>query len=130
MKNEILLSLHPQYWDLIKSGKKTIEIRKSKPQTFLPFRVFVYVTGGIGVAGCFDCEQITQSSPEYFANGSGGDTCLTLDQLEKYAAGKPLFGWHIKPGSVTEYESPIELQRMGISYPPQAWRYLKKDDAE
>lgn len=131
MKNEILLSLHPQYWDLIKSGKKTIEIRKSKPQTFLPFRVFVYVTGGIGVVGCFDCEQITTSSPEWFASDfCKGDTCLTLDELEEYAAGKVLYGWHVKPGSVTEYESPIELQRMGISYPPQSWRYLKKDDSE
>lgn len=130
MMNEILLSLHPQYWDLIKSGKKTIEIRKSRPKAMLPFRVFVYVTGGIGVVGCFDCEQITQSSAEWFANGYLGDTCLTLEKLQEYAAGELLFGWHVKPGSVTEYESPIELQRMGISYPPQSWRYLKKDDAE
>ena len=29
---EILLSLHAKYWDLIKSGKKTFEVRTKKPQ--------------------------------------------------------------------------------------------------
>lgn len=130
MMNEILLSLHPQYWDLIKSGKKTIEIRKTKPRTMLPFRVFVYVTGGVGVVGCFDCDMLAESTPECFANKIYGESCLTESELKEYAAGKPLFGWHVMPGSVTEYEAPIELQRMGISYPPQSWRYLKKDDAE
>lgn len=29
---EVLLSLHSEYWDLIKSGKKTFEVRTKKPQ--------------------------------------------------------------------------------------------------
>ena len=29
MKKEILLSLHPKYWELIKSGKKTIRFIRS-----------------------------------------------------------------------------------------------------
>ncbi len=125
---EILLSLHPEYWDLIKSGQKTIEVRKTKPQNmFYPFRVIVYVTGGIGVVGKFDCNQIIQTiRPEQFAGI--GKSCLTEEQLIAYAAGKPLCGWYIQEDSVLEYETPFPLERAtGLKRPPQSWQYLHKE---
>jgi len=120
---EILLSIHPKYWDLIKIGKKTIEVRKSKPKIVsYPFRVHVYVTGGIGVVGKFDCDSIiTTIRPSHLVNGS----CLTEEELTKYASEKPLCGWHIKEGSVVEYECPISLEyATGLKRPPQSWQYL------
>lgn len=126
MKKEILLSLHPKYWELIKSGQKTIEIRKTKPQgMFYPFRVIVYVTGGIGVVGKFDCDRITQTiRPEIFIPGC----CLTEKELTEYAGGKPLCGWYVKAGSVVEYETPFPLERAtGLKRPPQSWQYLNKE---
>ena len=127
--NEILLSLKPKYWDLIKAGKKTIEIRKTKPQNmFYPFRVIVYVTGGIGVVGKFDCNQIIETiRPAQFAGD--GKSCLTEEELHEYAAGKPLCGWYIKEGSVAEYETPFPLERAtGLKHPPQSWQYLHRED--
>ena len=124
---EILLSLHPKYWDLIKSGEKTIEIRKTKPQqVHYPFRVIVYVTGGIGVVGKFDCnETIITIRPELLIDGS----CLTEAELQAYAAGKSLCGWRIKEGSVVEYETPFSLERAtGLTRPPQSWCYLHRDE--
>lgn len=126
---EILLSLHPEYWDLIKSGKKTFEIRKTKPQNlFYPFRVIVYVTGGIGVVGKFDCDMtITTIRPEQFAGD--GNSCLTEEELREYAAGKPICGWHVKEGSVVEYETPFPLERAtGLKRPPQSWLYISRDE--
>lgn len=123
---EILLSLHAKYWDLIKSGKKTIEIRKTKPRIHqMPFRVIVYVTGGVGVVGKFDCNTITETMhPLSLLDGS----CLTEKELTDYAAGKPLCGWFIKEGSVIEYETPFPLEMAtGLSKPPQSWCYLNKD---
>ena len=124
---EILLSLHPQYWDLIKSGKKTYEIRKTKPQQmFYPFRVIVYVTGKVGVVGKFDCDAIRQTID--FASIEN-ESCLTEKELKEYAAGKPLFAWHVKENSVVEYDFPIPLERAtGLTAPPQSWRYLNRDD--
>lgn len=126
---EVLLSIHPEYWDLIKSGKKTMEIRKTKPTNiFYPFRVIVYVTGGVGVVGKFDCDSITTTIiPEQFVESS----CLTEKELTDYAAGKPLCGWHVKEGSVVSYEIPIPLQiATGVKIPPQSWRYLNRDVKE
>lgn len=124
---EILLSLHKKYWDLIKNGRKTIEIRKTKPQKiFYPFRVIVYVTGGIGVVGKFDCDEIRQTiRPEDFAKAS----CLTADELYAYSAGKPICAWHIQEGSVVEYDFPFPLKiATGFDTPPQSWRYMNRDD--
>lgn len=122
---EILLSIHKKYWDLIKSGKKTLEIRKTKPQKiFYPFRVHVYVTGGIGVVGKFDCDSIIETIRPSYLSGS----CLTEEELTAYAAGKPLCGWHVKEDSVVEYEAPIPLEMAtGFKIPPQSWRYLSRE---
>lgn len=46
MSKSILQSIKPQYCELIASGKKTIEVRKTKPKLDVPFKVYVYETAG------------------------------------------------------------------------------------
>lgn len=40
----ILQSIKPQYCELIASGKKTIEVRKTRPKLDAPFKVYIYCT--------------------------------------------------------------------------------------
>lgn len=40
----IMQSIKPQYCELIASGKKTIEVRKTKPKIPTPFKVYIYCT--------------------------------------------------------------------------------------
>lgn len=40
----ILQSIKPQYCELIAAGKKTIEVRKSKPKLKTPFKCYIYCT--------------------------------------------------------------------------------------
>ena len=40
----ILMSIKPKYCELIASGKKTIEVRKTRPKIKPPFRVCMYCT--------------------------------------------------------------------------------------
>ena len=42
--NEIMLSIRPKWCELIASGQKTIEIRKTKPKSDVPFKVYIYCT--------------------------------------------------------------------------------------
>ena len=42
--NEIMLSIRPKWCELIASGQKTIEIRKTKPRCNVPFKVYIYCT--------------------------------------------------------------------------------------
>lgn len=41
---DILMSIRPEWCELIASGKKAIEIRKSKPKLEEPFDVYIYCT--------------------------------------------------------------------------------------
>lgn len=40
----VLISIKPKYCELIASGKKTIEVRKSVPKLETPFKVYIYCT--------------------------------------------------------------------------------------
>lgn len=46
MSRAVLLSVNPRWCGLIASGKKTLEIRKSKPKLEVPFKVYIYCTKG------------------------------------------------------------------------------------
>lgn len=40
----VLISIQPRWCELILSGKKTVEIRKTKPNIKMPFRCYIYCT--------------------------------------------------------------------------------------
>ena len=42
----ILQSIRPQYCELIAAGKKTIEVRKTRPKLDVPFKAYIYCTKG------------------------------------------------------------------------------------
>lgn len=42
----VLISIQPKWCELIASGKKTVEIRKTKPKLEPPFKAYIYCTGG------------------------------------------------------------------------------------
>lgn len=122
---EILLVMHPDNWELIKSGKKTIEIRQNKPKKiFYPFRAIVYITGEKKVVGKFDCCAIeTTIMPETLAKQS----CMTEKEIRQFAGGKSICGWYIKDGSVVEYERAFTLiEATGLSRHPNSWCYLNR----
>ena len=43
----VLISIQPKWCELIASGKKTVEVRKTKPKLETPFKVYIYETQGI-----------------------------------------------------------------------------------
>lgn len=40
----VLISIQPKWCELIASGKKTIEVRKTRPKVDTPFKVYIYCT--------------------------------------------------------------------------------------
>lgn len=42
MSKSVLISIQPKWCELIASGKKTAEVRKSKPKLDVPFKVYIY----------------------------------------------------------------------------------------
>lgn len=118
---KVLLSVHPKWCELIFNGKKTIEVRRTRPKLEPPFEVLVYetkgqfiksvkgacTTYGYGrgkVIGSFVCDKVEKITPSVEWGSHGYDTvdddllkemCLERGYLEKYGAGVTLYGWHI-----------------------------------
>lgn len=44
MSKAILMSIRPKWCELIAAGKKTIEVRKTKPKLQTPFKCYIYCT--------------------------------------------------------------------------------------
>ena len=44
----VMISIQPKWCELIASGKKTVEVRKTKPKIETPFKVYIYCTKGRG----------------------------------------------------------------------------------
>jgi hypothetical protein len=104
----VLMSIKPRWCELIASGKKTVEVRKTKPQIAPPFKVYIYETKdkryeNIGVCGwkedgtkyifnnhCgrvigeFVCYRIDEFTKAFFDEQEPNDTdliCFFLDQF-------------------------------------------------
>lgn len=84
----IILSLHKRWWEKIAAGEKVMEVRKSRPRTEGPFRVLVYVTGGVGICGEFICDHFQKiRTLEQTADMAKLEqaTCLGKEMIQVYA---------------------------------------------
>lgn len=46
MSKAVMMSIQPQWCELIANGQKTIEVRKTKPKLETPFKAYIYCTKG------------------------------------------------------------------------------------
>lgn len=82
---EIMLSIRPKWCELIASGRKTIEVRKTKPKTETPFKCYIYCTR-------------TKRSEKLYSNGTVivKDTRKLLDPSVRYPGSKVFQRWNGK----------------------------------
>lgn len=146
----VLISIRPKWCELIASGKKTIEVRKTYPKLPRPFKCYIYCTKdarnadkllvpteyhfrGYGkIIGEFVCDYIDMAQWEHITGYAGWNigwtekSCLTNDELATYAGKNDIiYGWHISDLKI--YDNPRELSDFGKARPPQSWCYV---DAE
>ena len=138
----VMISIHPKWCELIANGKKTIEVRKTRPNCNLPFKCFIYETkdsGGSGkVIGEFICDKydlfgdMDSVGVGYFINGhfhyvdtfEAAGFILSKSQLSRrdlilYRKGhKNIYGWHIS--NLKIYDKPKELSDF---IHPVSWGY-------
>ena len=123
MSTAVLISIRPKWCDLIASGKKTIEVRKTKPNLPTPFKCYIYQTVPKSgdwnehdgrVVGEFTCDSIEPHRLLYPAYQCEVDqtllkeSCLTYTELHNYVgSGNRFYGLHIS--ELTIYDKPREL---------------------
>ena len=137
----VLISIQPKWCELIASGKKTVEVRKTKPKLETPFKVYIYETQGRTetpfvdenghhifkgrgqVIGEFVCDFIAQydwleldDDCELYEDVQMA--CLSSKEILDYLGeGKYLYFWHIS--DLVIYDKPKELSEFnhcGVNY--------------
>jgi len=63
MSKAVMISVKPKWCELIANGKKTIEVRKSRPKIETPFKCYIYCTKGD--YPIFNLRKITTESNPY-----------------------------------------------------------------
>ena len=105
MSKAVLISIQPKWCELIASGKKTVEVRKTRPKLKTPFKVYIYCTdqkgraffgkgengnynpprlGNRKVIGEFVCDEIHEFTKAFFDEQEPQDTeeiSFWLDQF-------------------------------------------------
>ena len=114
----VLISIQPKWCEHIASGRKTIEVRKTRPKIETPFKCYIYCTYGnkkenymLGkrgkVIGEFVCERIVGNF-KYLVTPKGLEcACLTEQEVNDYLGLKGGYGWHISDLKI--YDKPKEL---------------------
>lgn len=169
----VLISIHTQWVNKIVSGKKTIEVRKTAPQE-VPFKAYIYcckakskwslcdyegayansqgeiVYAQQYIIGEFICDKVDEYPYDYCDGVDIDDdtileTAIDREDINIYAKGKTLYGWHIsdlkiydKPKEWSEFRTPKNPHRIGNSHswildgykkitrPPQSWMYVEE----
>ena len=135
MSKAVLISIRPKWCELIASGQKTVEVRKTRPKMLAPFKVYIYETRGnelFGnetyhsvkkgngrgmVIGEFVCRNIFPLS--FYASEASffdtvppmnvPETCLTDKEIVEYLGnGKTGYGWLIS--DLVIYDEPKGLR--------------------
>jgi predicted transcriptional regulator len=125
----VLISIQPKWCELIASGKKTVEVRKTEPKLETPFKVYIYETQGRTetpfvdeeghyifkgrgqVIGEFVCERIVQFKNSLFDEvlpETVERSCVPMYDLLVYLGKQDFgYGWHIS--DLVVYDNPREL---------------------
>lgn len=134
----VLLSIRPKWCELIASGKKTIEVRKTRPKIETPFKCYIYetkarsdmptfvdedghvlYTGRGQIIGEFVCDKISEigfspwSHGEYVSDIENlhKASCLNFDEMFSYLEDGVGYGWHISELQI--YDNPRKLSDFG-----------------
>lgn len=125
----VLISIKPKWCELIASGEKTVEVRKTRPKLETPFKVYIYETQGRTetpfideeghyifkgrgqVIGEFVCDRIVQFENSLFDEvlpETVARSCVPMYDLLVYL-GKQDFGYGWCISNLVIYDKPREL---------------------
>ncbi|AYF45728.1 Cro/Cl family transcriptional regulator [Halobacteriovorax sp. BALOs_7] len=126
-KKEILLSVKPQYANLLVDGIKTIELRKKFPMD-LENGTKVYVYSSFPqkmVIGEVLVEKVEKLSIEDLWRESATKAMISWTDFKKYYSSHEE-GYAIHVSSAKRYEKPIMLAEVhsNVTQAPQSYRYL------
>ena len=152
----VLISIQPKWCELIANGKKTIEVRKTRPKIETPFKSYIYQTKAKQVEHCDGCDRTYYGCGKvigefvcdriYEIKNLGGsfmigndialtnriarESCLEFPDLRAYLRDKNGYAWHISELKI--YDKPRDLGEFKnlkgdpIKNAYQSWGYINE----
>lgn len=144
----VMLSIRPEWCKKIANGKKSIEVRKTRPKLETPFKVYIYCTKGYPmlwkdgsgvfsggpsykdyitsphnlngkIIGEFVCDYIVTDKSVGHNSTLYAAACMSPAEIASYCTQNEMYGWHISDLKI--YDCPEEL----CAVPPQSWYYVE-----
>lgn len=138
MSKAVLISIRPEWCQKIMAGRKTVEVRKTRPKMNPPFKCYIYKCGNGKVIGEFLCDEIIEDRTYGHNEEFYRAACMSAYDAVAYAMQSPMYGWHISdlrvydhPRDLWEFtglrETKFGLAPGPITRPPQSWRYVEEE---
>ena len=138
MSKAVLIRIRPEWCEKIINGRKTIEVRKTRPKMDTPFKCYIYKCGNGKVIGEFLCDEIIEDRTYGHNEEFYRAACMSAYDAAAYAMQSPMYGWHISdlrvydhPRDLWEFtglrETKYGLAPWPITRPPQSWRYVEEE---
>lgn len=129
----LLISLKPDYADLVFQGLKTAELRRRISGDIVNRDVFVYVSSPVKkLRGGFKVGQVWEGSPEQIWSEVSRMAGVTRQVFDKYYQGANV-AFAIQIIDVWEYVNPRSLEDLRHQFPgfvvPQSYRYAKVNES-
>lgn len=127
-KKYVLMSIKPVYAGLIKSGEKTIELRRIAPRVKSGDILVIYESSPVKkVTSYCEIDSIVVTEPDILWELAENTAGLTYDSFAKYFEGK-LQAVGLKMGNVQMLTHPKSLSEIsGNLQAPQSYRYLTEE---
>jgi predicted transcriptional regulator len=128
IKNDILISIQPEYADQIMDGCKTVELRRRFVEAVdQDTRLFIYSSNPVGaIIGCAKIDKVIKLPIKQIWKRFHKQACVKRSEFEKYFDGVE-FGFVVSLADVTPLTELLVrediLGRWGIR-PPQSYMYL------
>lgn len=125
----LLISLKPNYADLVFQGLKTAELRRRLSEGLVNRDVYVYVSSPVKkLRGGFRVGQVWSGSPEQVWSEVSCIAGVSRQTYDEYYQGSYI-AFAIQILDVWEYENPRSLEDLRKQFPgfvvPQSYRYAK-----
>lgn len=138
MSKAVLIRIRPEWCEKIINGRKTIEVRKTRPKMDTPFKCYIYKCGNGKVIGEFLCDEIIEDRTYGHNEEFYRAACMSAYDAAAYAMQSPMYGWHISdlrvydhPRDLWEFtglrETKYGLAPGPITRQPQSWRYVEEE---
>ncbi len=121
----VLMSIKPCYARLIKTGEKTVELRRVAPKITSGDFIVIYESKPVQrITAICEVETVLSMKTPDLWDQVQNEVCITRNTFEQYFKGKEC-GSGIKFKNVSVLETPTALYGLSPNLlPPQSYRYI------